>query len=132
MKLKLHTDGGSRGNPGLAAVGGVLFDERNEIVGQFSRFIGTTTNNVAEYTALIDGLSLAKSNGATEVGCYLDSELVVKQLNGQYKVKDQNMKLLYAEVIKKVEMFNLVTFTHVPREQNENADTLVNNALDSL
>ena len=132
MKLKLHTDGGSRGNPGLAAIGGVLFNDRDEIVGQFSKFIGTTTNNVAEYTALVEGLTLAQTKGATEVACYLDSELVVKQLNGQYKVKDQNMKLLYAEVIKKVEMFNFVTFKHVPREQNENADALVNNALDSL
>lgn len=131
-KLITFTDGGSRNNPGPAACGVVIQDEKGEVIFTTSKFLGTATNNQAEYGALVVALEkahdLLQSGG--EVTCYLDSELVVKQLNRQYKVKDDKMKELFAEVTKLCLDFDKVEFVHVPREKNKLADKLVNEELD--
>ena len=131
MKYTLHTDGGSRGNPGPAAIGGLITDENNEILESFSDFIGTQTNNYAEYTALIKGLEIAVDKNITVLDCYLDSELVVKQVKGIYRVKDITLQTLHKKVIEKAKKFKAINFIHVKRHLNKEADQLVNNALDN-
>lgn len=129
MKAILHTDGGARDNPGPAGTGVVLETEsgsRREL----SSFLGKATNNQAEYRALLSGLALAKRQGVTELECYLDSELLVKQMKGEYKVKDPDLQLLYREAQRASKQFETITFTHVPREKNKEADRLVNEVLD--
>ena len=128
----LHTDGGARGNPGPSAIGGVLLDPSDEKIAEFSEFTGISTNNVAEYTALIKGLSIAFTNRARNLNCFLDSELVVKQLNGQYKVKSPGLKILFEKVIDLKNKFDSISFTHIRRDKNFKADKLVNKALDSF
>lgn len=128
--LTLHTDGGARGNPGPAAIGYVL-SNGGTLVAEHGETIGETTNNVAEYTALLHGLAHAKKLGATHVACMLDSLLVVEQLNRNYKVKDANLAKLFTQVWNLAQQFSKVTFSHIPREQNKRADELVNQALDS-
>jgi len=130
MKAVLHTDGGARGNPGPAAIGYVLAVGGRPVV-EGSQYIGKATNNRAEYVALIKGLRRALEEGAEEVACYLDSELLVEQLNGRYKVKDAGLKPLFVEVRNLSERFSRVSFTHVPREKNKRADKLVNKALNT-
>lgn len=129
--LILKTDGGARGNPGPAAIGVVLEDAQGKEVKAFGRYIGETTNNQAEYRALQAGLEEAARLSATEVRCYLDSELVVKQLKLEYKVKDKELAPVFMKVWNLVQQFTKVTFTHVPREKNHRADALVNQALDA-
>lgn len=131
MKLITYTDGGSRNNPGPAAIGGILMDTSRNIIDDLSEYIGTATNNEAEYTAMIRILELAKKHGATEVDCYLDSELIVKQVSGEYRVKHEKIKPLFAKLQEMRAQFERVTFTHVPREQNKEADARVNKALDA-
>jgi len=128
-KLIINTDGGSRGNPGPAGIGVVFSDEKGEIIARYKECIGEGTNNTAEYRALVLALTKAKDFDFAEAECRLDSELVVKQLLGQYKVKDAKMKLLYAEV-QELMFFKPVKFVHVRREYNKEADALVNEALD--
>lgn len=138
-KLIIYTDGGARGNPGPAAVG-VVITAPSTSSGQekhYSQTIGNATNNVAEYRALILALTKAEAMlGAaareTDLEVRADSELMVKQLLGQYKVKDQNLKLLFADAVALKEKFRSVSFVHIPREQNSVADALVNEALDAL
>lgn len=130
-QVKLFTDGGSRGNPGPAAIGGVIYNLNDEKLKEFSEYIGESTNNIAEYSALIKGLRLCLEMGFKNVSCNLDSELVVKQLNKVYKVKDEKMKILYDVVIETTAEFESVSFTHVLRAKNKLADTLVNKALDN-
>jgi ribonuclease HI len=130
QKLIINTDGGSRGNPGPAAIGVVFSDEAGEVVAKFKECIGETTNNVAEYSALILALTKANDFEVNEIECRLDSELVVKQLNGLYKVKDPNMKELHGKV-QELTFFKPVKFIHVRREYNKLADALVNEALDA-
>jgi len=130
-KLQLFTDGGARGNPGPAAIGIVLKNSQGEIVVEHGEYIGEQTNNVAEYTALLRGLEIALEQGAEEVDCFLDSELVVKQLNKEYKVKDERLQKLFISVWNVSNSFKKVTYTHVRREQNTEADYMVNVALDS-
>lgn len=130
MKLISFSDGGARGNPGPAGVGAVLFNEKNEIVEELSFYLGETTNNQAEYRALIMALEKAKALGATEMECYLDSELVVKQLNREYKVKNQDLAPLFLKIHNISLGFKKITFTHVPREKNSIADGLANQAMD--
>lgn len=128
MKATLHTDGGARGNPGPAGIGAVL-----EIGGkqnEFKRYIGETTNNQAEYQALVMGLERAKEHGATEIDCLLDSELVVKQLNREYRVKDKDLAKQFLKVWNLMAEFKKVTFKHIYRENNKIADRLVNEAID--
>lgn len=128
-KLIINTDGGSRNNPGPAGIGIVFSDEKGEVVAKFKEYIGEATNNVAEYSALVYGLEKAKDFEVDEIECRLDSELVVKQLNGEYKVKDPGMKELYNKVQELI-FFKPVKFVHVRREFNKLADKLVNEAVD--
>lgn len=128
---KLFTDGGSRGNPGNSSVAFFIFNESNGLVDFGSKFLGIATNNYAEYTALINGLSHAKKLGLESISCFLDSELVVKQLNGDYKISSSEIKSLAQKVIDLKKEFKTITFTHVPRSENKFADKLVNLILDT-
>ena len=131
MRLVVNVDGGARGNPGPAAIGVVLRGEDGEVVADAAEPIGAATNNVAEYRALIRGIEMAAERGATELELRGDSELVVKQIRGEYRVKDAGLKPLHAEARSKLSAFDRWTFTHVRREQNAEADALVNQALDA-
>ena len=131
MKLVVNVDGGARGNPGPAAVGVVVRDESGEVVADAGEPIGAATNNVAEYRALIRGIELAAEHGATELELYGDSELVVKQVRGEYKVKDAGLKPLHAQARQALSAFSNWSFNHVRREQTAEADALVNQALDA-
>lgn len=126
---RLFTDGGARGNPGPAAIGGVLYQDK-KVVETFSELIGNTTNNQAEYQALIRGLELALSHEIKELNCFLDSELVVKQLNKEYKVKDKGLAKVFVRIWNLTLKFKKINFSHIPREANKLADALVNEALD--
>ncbi len=127
---KLFTDGGSRGNPGPGAIGGVLI-HNEKIIETFSQVIGNCTNNQAEYKAIIKGIQIAINLNIKELECFLDSELVVKQLNREFKVKDKDLAVLFVRVWNMKQSFKKITFTHVRREENSLADKLVNEALDS-
>lgn len=129
--LIIHTDGGSRGNPGPAALGVYVTDERGAVLKKHSRYLGEQTNNYAEYMAIIDALTHAKDLGADEVEMRMDSELAVRQLNGVYKVKNQALGVLFMQVHNLRLGFRKVTFTHVRREKNKEADRLVNEAIDA-
>ncbi len=130
-EIKVYSDGGARGNPGPAAVGVVAYKGSEELF-RISKCIGNATNNIAEYTALVSAIEKLIDTHCTDhvVLFHLDSELVVKQLNGEYKVKDLNLKILYERVLTKVGKISCVKFVHVRREQNKIADMLVNKALD--
>ena len=128
-KLIINTDGGARGNPGPAGLGVVFADERGEKIAVFKKYIGEATNNVAEYQALILALENLESFQYQEIECRLDSELVVKQINGEYRVKDSTLKLLHARV-KALIFFKPIVFKHIRREQNKIADQLVNEVID--
>ena len=129
-KLIIYTDGGARGNPGLAGIGCVLYDENKNIIAEISEYIGKTTNNQAEYRAVIAAFKKAKELGAEELEFYLDSELVVKQLNREYKVKNKELALLFVQIYNKTLGFKKVVFKHVSREMNKEADRLANKAMD--
>lgn len=131
MKLVIHVDGGSRGNPGPAAVAAVLSTPDGEVVADAKETIGIASNNVAEYKALLLGLQRARELGASEVEVVNDSELIQKQINGQYKVKHPDMKPLYAESLAALAEFDSWLVRSVPRAQNKDADALVNQALDA-
>jgi ribonuclease HI len=126
----LHVDGGARGNPGPAAIGVVISQADGEVVDEIAERIGTATNNVAEYRAVLRGLDRARAMGATEVELVNDSELVARQLTGVYKVKHPAMKPLYAEAIAALRGFKRWQIRSVPRAENARADALVNAALD--
>ena len=130
MNLTLYTDGGARGNPGPGGAGIVLKDEGGNTIKEIGKYLGNCTNNEAEYLALIMGLKVAKEAGAKRVTCYLDSELIVKQLNGLYKVKNERMRIYYDKVLEFEEDFMDIDYKHIPRDENNEADTLVNEALD--
>jgi ribonuclease HI len=131
MKIITYTDGGARGNPGPAGIGCVLYDAATrEVIGEVSEYIGETTNNVAEYTALVYALQKALELGADSVMCYLDSELIVKQMNRVYRVKDAKMQKLFVQVWNLSQQFEQVTYDHVRREKNKAADKLANDAMD--
>lgn len=128
-KLVIYTDGGARNNPGPAGIGVVIYDENGEIIETHKEYIGKATNNVAEYRALIEGLRRAKKYEPEKIESRLDSELVKKQVTGEYKCKDENMRALL-EQVRELVFFKNVTFTHVPRAQNKLADKLANEAMD--
>lgn len=130
MKLVLYTDGGARGNPGPAGIGAVLIKDGKVIEG-LKKYIGETTNNQAEYQALILGLEKAQTLGAVEIECRLDSELLVKQMKREYKVRDAGLAPLFVKVWNLSLGFKKITFHHIPREQNKEADKLVNEAIDA-
>lgn len=127
-KAVIYTDGGSRGNPGPAAIGAVVQIDGTQHL--FKKYIGITTNNQAEYQAILLGLEKAQQLGATEAECYLDSELVQKQLTRQYKVKHADIQPWFVKVWNISQHFKKISFTHVLREKNKIADKLVNEALD--
>ncbi len=128
----IYSDGGARGNPGPAAIGAVILSLDGEVIKEISKTIGETTNNQAEYQAIIAGLEVAKDLGAEAVECFLDSELVVKQLKREYKVKNQDLAPLFLKVHNLSVQFKKISYTHVPREKNKEADRLVNEALDAV
>lgn len=130
-KLNINTDGGSRGNPGPGAIGIVINNENDKPIFEMGKTIGHCTNNEAEYTALIEALIKAKDFKATHLTMRLDSELVVKQLNGQYKVKNDRILVLWKKAKELASEFTAISFVHVPREKNKEADKLVNDALDA-
>ncbi|HKH78535.1 MAG TPA: ribonuclease HI family protein [Solirubrobacteraceae bacterium] len=129
-KAIVHVDGGARGNPGPAAAACVISTPAGEILGEHSELLGTVTNNVAEYRALLLGLRHARELGVGEVEVVGDSELVAKQVNGQYKVKHAAMRPLYLEAMTALRGFERWSVRTVPRAQNAQADALVNAALD--
>ena len=131
--MKLYTDGGSRGNPGNSGIGYLLFDNNDRLVDFGAEYIGKQTNNYAEYFALLRGVSMfLKSDYSNEdCSCFLDSELVVRQLNGEYKVKNENMIELFNEIKSITDKFKNITFSHIKRSQNRFADRLVNLVLDT-
>jgi ribonuclease HI len=129
-KLTVNVDGGARGNPGPAAIGVVVRNDDGAVVEQVGETIGETTNNVAEYRALLRGLELAAAHGADEVEVIGDSELVVRQIEGRYKVKHVGMKDLHAQAKAMLADFDSWSIRHVKRAQNADADALVNQALD--
>jgi ribonuclease HI len=129
--LKIYTDGGARGNPGPAAGGILIFDENDKLLKINAKYYGKITNNQAEYEALLTALRMAQAMNAKNLECYLDSDLIVKQLTGVYKVKSPNIKSLKATVDKLVANFEKVEFLHVKREYNKFADKLVNIVLDA-
>ena len=129
-KVVVHVDGGARGNPGPAAVGAVASLE-GEVLAERSAYIGEATNNVAEYRALLLGLELAKELGARQVEVVNDSELVARQIGGEYKVKNAALKPLFLETMRALREFERWSVRNVRREQNERADELVNLELDA-
>jgi ribonuclease HI len=130
VKLVVHVDGGSRGNPGPAAAATVLSTPDGDVVDEAAVTLGTVTNNVAEYRGLLLGLERAAALGATEVEVINDSELIAHQVTGRYKVKHPDMKPLHAEALRALGGFERWSIRPVPRAQNADADALVNQALD--
>ena len=129
-KLTVNVDGGARGNPGPAAIGVVVRDATGAVLEESGETIGRATNNVAEYRALLRGIELARACGATELELVGDSELIVRQIEGRYKVKDAEMKKLHGEAKRALSSFDSWSIRHVRREHNADADRLVNAALD--
>jgi ribonuclease HI len=129
-KVVVHVDGGARGNPGPAAVGAVVSSPDGEPLLERGEYIGEATNNVAEYRAVLLGLELARELGAREVEVVNDSELVARQIGGQYKVKHAGLRPLFIETMGKLREFDQWSVRNVRRESNERADELVNEALD--
>jgi len=132
MKLTVNVDGGARGNPGPAAIGAVVQDGGGEVLEERAERIGKATNNVAEYRALLLGIERAAELGADELELVGDSELIVRQVQGRYKVKDATLRELYGEVMRALRHFDgRWSIRHVRRAENAEADSLVNTALDS-
>lgn len=134
--IKLFTDGGARGNPGLAAIGVYITDEKNQGIDSISKKIGFTTNNIAEYKAVLAGLSWLIEHQEEiknqEIYFYLDSKLIYSQISGLYKIKNGNLRTLLFEIREKEAILNLpIKYFYIPREKNYEADRLVNLALDS-
>ena len=131
MKLVVHVDGGARGNPGPAAAAAVLSTPGGDVVDEAHELLGVVSNNVAEYRGLLLGLERAWALGADEVEVVNDSELIAKQVNGQYKVKHPDMRPLHARAMEALGHFRRWSIRSVPRAQNADADALVNQALDN-
>jgi ribonuclease HI len=131
-KLIIYTDGAARGNPGPAAIGVILKDEKGNIVATISRRLAPTTNNQAEYQAIIAALEKAISLGVRNAIIKSDSELVVKQINGLYKIKNTVLRPFYQKVVQLIGSLESFSIAYIPREQNAAADALANKALDSV
>ena len=132
--IKIYTDGGSRGNPGPAAIALLIFDKKERLLKTHSEYIGKTTNNVAEYRAVLKALEMAKSYRSGSILCTLDSQLVVNQLSGKYVVKKQHLRDLFKMVKEAEKSFDSVKYAFVPREDRriQMADRLVNEMLDMV
>ncbi len=126
----MYSDGGSRGNPGEAGIGVYIEDENGNTLRELCQFIGTQTNNIAEYKALSRGLEAALDMGITEISCLLDSELVVKQIKGEYKVKNEGIIPMYNMIMPLIKKFQSFEIRHIRRELNKKADALANKAMD--
>lgn len=136
MKLIVFTDGASRGNPGLASYGFVVFNQDREVLYEEGKYIGVTTNNVAEYSSVLESLRYIEKTYEDklpiEVDYYADSRLVVEQLSGRFKIKSPHLMAIIVEIRKLEKGIGKIIYHHVPREQNKVADRLANVALDSL
>lgn len=130
-EVTIYTDGASRGNPGYAGIGAVILGADGSCVMELSQWIGIATNNEAEYIALIEALKAAKELGAREVSVYADSELVVRQLNGEYAVKSPRLRPLFIKTQRLKGEFDRFTIHHIERGKNAHADTLANLGIDS-
>ena len=131
-KVTIYTDGAARGNPGPAAIGVVIKDETGNVIATVSRRLGTTTNNQAEYRAIVAALEKALTLGARHVVVKSDSELVVKQINGLYKIKNAALRPLYVEAVRLIGSLDSFSISYIPRSQNAAADALANQALDGF
>lgn len=131
MKAKLFADGGSRGNPGPAASGAVLFAEDGSVLAEVGLYLGIATNNVAEWRALLIGLERAREIGVDEIAIRMDSELVVRQITGVYRVKHADLIPLCSQAKAMLRTFKSVDIAHVPRKQNAAPDAVVNSVLDA-
>ncbi len=135
MKLTIYTDGASRGNPGPASYGFTISDEAGNIVHEKGEYIGITTNNVAEYSAVLKALEFVKNKLfeklPMQIEVYADSKLVAEQLSGRYKVRAEHLKPIIEKIRKLILELGGITFTHIPRSQNSRADALANQALDN-
>jgi len=131
-KVTIYTDGAARGNPGPAAIGVIIKDAAGNTVATISRRLAATTNNQAEYRAIIAALEKAVSLGARQVALKSDSELVVKQINGLYKIKNTALRPLYQKVVELIGALESFSISRIPREQNAAADALANKALDNI
>lgn len=128
--VRLFSDGACRGNPGMGGAGAIIFDDSDHVLWEGSEYLGHCTNNIAEYRALILGLKGALTGGFTNLEVYLDSELLANQINGLYKVKNENLKVLMKEIHDLIASFESVHVRHVRRCHNELADRLANRAID--
>lgn len=129
-KWVVYADGASRGNPGEASIGAAVFDERGQERDRISRRLGRATNNEAEYQAAIAGLETALKLGGGDVELRMDSELVIRQLEGRYRVRNERLRPHYERLVKLLRQFDVFRLQHVPREKNKRADELANMALD--
>lgn len=128
--VTMYADGASRGNPGPASLGVVLLDAQQNVLAEIAECIGEATNNVAEYAALLTGLQKARELRVGNIQVFMDSELVVKQVQGQYRVKNEGLKPYYLQVVQLIKEFRLFQIAHVKRADNHRADALANQALD--
>lgn len=128
-KAFLYIDGASRGNPGPAGVGVLILDEKKKKIKEFYKYIGETTNNTAEYNALIYGLEEALKLHIDEIAINLDSELVAKQMSGEYRVKDPDIRLLFEKALAILKSFKVFEIQHIERSKNKEADKLANKAI---
>jgi ribonuclease HI len=128
----LNTDGGARGNPGPGAYGVVIKNDDKEVIFEMGNYLGKCTNNEAEYRGLIAGLKKSLEMGHKNLRVFLDSELIVKQVRGEYKIKSEGLRGLYSQVKELETKFENISFNHVPRELNKEADQLVNKVLDEV
>ncbi len=128
--LNIYVDGASRGNPGKAGIGVIVYDDRNKVIRRFKQYLGRTTNNVAEYMALIYALQEGLISRNSSLTIHTDSELVIKQLEGKYRVKDELLKMLFKQVEHLKEGFEEVKIKHIDGKENKEADRLANQAID--
>ena len=131
MNLTIYTDGAARGNPGQSGIGVIVYNEQGEAIEEYCEYLGTATNNVAEYRALIAGLTLAKKYLPCSIQFYMDSELLVQQMLGKYRVKNDILSGYFNTAQQMIPQFSGVNFTHIPREKNKYADRLANKAIDA-
>lgn len=131
MRARLHTDGGARGNPGPAGIGVVLLSEDGKVIGEIARGIGVATNNEAEYAALIAGLELAHDKGVTDLSVFCDSQLIVSQVKGEWKIKKEHLRHFAVKARSLLNGFERASIEHIRREENEDADRLANQGMDS-
>lgn len=129
MLLNIYTDGGARSNPGPAAAGIVIKDEKNQVIKKFYKYLGEKTNNQAEYLAVIEALKIAKKLKAIHLNFFLDSQLIVEQINRHFKIKNKDLAPLFIQVWNLTLNFKKIIFNYIPREKNKEADKLVNSCL---